>query len=65
MHARAHGLTIARAHAEARGNASPSNAVSMLKASATEIAQTRAKLTLEIMGTAGLGWGAMISQGRS
>ena len=57
MHARAHGLTIARAHAEARGNANPSNAVSMLKASATEIAQTRAELILEIMGTAGLGWG--------
>jgi alkylation response protein AidB-like acyl-CoA dehydrogenase len=57
MHARAHGLTIARAHAEARGDASPSNAVSMLKASATIIAQTRAELILEILGTAGLGWG--------
>jgi alkylation response protein AidB-like acyl-CoA dehydrogenase len=56
MHARAHALTIARAHAEARGNASPSNAVSMLKASATVIAQTRAELILEMMGAQGLGW---------
>ena len=56
MHAKAHALTIARAHAESRGNSSPSNAVSMLKASSTVIAQTRAELTLEMMGTAGLGW---------
>ena len=42
--------------AEAQGNASPSNAVSMLKASATSIAQTRAELTLEMMGAAGAGW---------
>jgi alkylation response protein AidB-like acyl-CoA dehydrogenase len=56
MHERAHALTISRAHAESRGNASPTNAVSMLKASATVIGQTRSELILEIMGMAGLGW---------
>ncbi|WP_293675892.1 acyl-CoA dehydrogenase family protein [uncultured Phenylobacterium sp.] len=56
MHEKAHALTIARAHAESRGNASPSNAVSMLKASSTLIAQTRAELTVEMMGSSGLGW---------
>jgi alkylation response protein AidB-like acyl-CoA dehydrogenase len=56
MHEKAHALTISRAHAESRGNASPTNAVSMLKASATIIGQTRAELTLEMMGMAGLGW---------
>jgi alkylation response protein AidB-like acyl-CoA dehydrogenase len=56
MHARAHDLTISRAHAESRGNASPTNAVSMLKAAATVIGQTRSELMLEIMGMAGLGW---------
>jgi alkylation response protein AidB-like acyl-CoA dehydrogenase len=56
MRAKAHSLTIARAFAESRGNSSPSNAVSMLKASATVIGQTRAELILEMMGTEGLGW---------
>jgi alkylation response protein AidB-like acyl-CoA dehydrogenase len=56
MRAKAHALTVARAHAESRGNASPTNAVSMLKASATVIGQTRAELILELMGTQGLGW---------
>ncbi len=56
MRAKAHELTIARAHAEARGNNSPSNAVSMLKASATVIGQTRIELIIEMMGTEGLGW---------
>ena len=56
MNARAHALTITRAHAESRGNASPTNAVSMLKASATGIGQTRAELIVEIMGSRGLGW---------
>jgi alkylation response protein AidB-like acyl-CoA dehydrogenase len=56
MHAKAHALTISRAHAESRGNASPTNAVSMLKASATIIGRDRAELTLEMMGMAGLGW---------
>ncbi|MFI4934246.1 MAG: acyl-CoA dehydrogenase family protein [Caulobacterales bacterium] len=56
MDARAHGLTLARAMAEAKGNADPSNANSVLKNSATHVAQTRAELTLEIMGHQGLGW---------
>ena len=56
MHVRAHGLTIARAMAEARGNNSPSNAPSVLKNSASVIGQTQAELTLEIMGHQGLGW---------
>jgi alkylation response protein AidB-like acyl-CoA dehydrogenase len=56
MNAKAHALTLARASAEARGNADPGNAASVLKNSATAVAQTRAELTLEIMGTQGLGW---------
>jgi alkylation response protein AidB-like acyl-CoA dehydrogenase len=56
MHGRAHALTVARAFAEARGNNSPSNAVSMLKASATVREQVRAELMIELMGASGLGW---------
>ena len=56
MDNRAHGLTLARAMAEAKGNANPGNAASVLKNSATNVAQTRAELTLEIMGHQGLGW---------
>jgi alkylation response protein AidB-like acyl-CoA dehydrogenase len=56
MDARAHGLTLARAVAEAKGNQDPGNAASVLKNSATHVAQTRAELTLEIMGAQGLGW---------
>ena len=56
MDARAHGLTLSRAAAEARGSNSPGNAASVLKNSATGVAQTRAELTLEIMGHQGLGW---------
>jgi alkylation response protein AidB-like acyl-CoA dehydrogenase len=56
MDARAHGLTLARAVAESKGNAEPSNANSVLKNSATHVAQARAELTLEIMGSQGLGW---------
>jgi alkylation response protein AidB-like acyl-CoA dehydrogenase len=56
MDAKAHNLTLARAMAETKGNAEPSNANSVLKNSATHVAQTRAELTLEIMGTQGLGW---------
>jgi len=57
MDAKAHALTVARAVAESRGSNSPSNAVSVLKNSATHVAQTRSELTLEIMGHQGLGWG--------
>jgi alkylation response protein AidB-like acyl-CoA dehydrogenase len=56
MHARAHTLTLARVAAESRGNADPSNAASVLKNSATGVAQTRAELLIEIMGSQGLGW---------
>ena len=56
MHAKAHGLTIARAMAEAKGSNSPGNAPSVLKNSASVLGQTRAELTLEIMGHGGLGW---------
>jgi alkylation response protein AidB-like acyl-CoA dehydrogenase len=51
---RAHALTLMRAMAEAKEGAS--NAASVLKNSATHVAQTRAELTLEIMGEQGLGW---------
>ncbi|QUD89357.1 acyl-CoA dehydrogenase family protein [Phenylobacterium montanum] len=56
MDAKAHRLTLARVAAESKGNAGPSNAASVLKNAATDIAQTRAELTLEIMGAQGLGW---------
>ena len=56
MDSKAHGLTIARAMAEAKGSANPGNAPSVLKNSATAVAQTRAELTLELMGHDGLGW---------
>jgi alkylation response protein AidB-like acyl-CoA dehydrogenase len=56
MHARAHNLTIARAQAESKGASGASNAASVLKNSATVVAQTQAELTLEIMGHQGLGW---------
>ncbi|HEY5647047.1 MAG TPA: acyl-CoA dehydrogenase family protein [Pseudomonadales bacterium] len=56
MDAKAHGLTIARITAEARGNVEVSAAASILKNSATLVAQTRAELMLELMGAQGLGW---------
>ena len=56
MDSRVHNLTLARAAAEAKTSNSPGNAASVLKNSATQVAQTRAELTLEIMGAQGLGW---------
>jgi alkylation response protein AidB-like acyl-CoA dehydrogenase len=56
MDARAHGLTLARAMAEAKGASGATNAASVLKNSATGVAQTRSELMLEIMGHQGLGW---------
>jgi alkylation response protein AidB-like acyl-CoA dehydrogenase len=56
MDAKAHGLTLARAMAESKGASGATNAASVLKNSATNVAQTRAELTLEIMGNQGLGW---------
>ena len=54
--AKAHSLTLARAAAEAKGNINPSATTSVMKNSGTWIGQEKAELTLEIMGTQGLGW---------
>ncbi|MDB5476513.1 MAG: acyl-CoA dehydrogenase [Phenylobacterium sp.] len=56
MDSRVHNLTLARAAAEAKNSNNPGSAASVLKNSATHVAQTRAELTLEIMGAQGLGW---------
>ena len=53
----AHELTIGRIMAEARGgNMEVSATASILKNSATDVAQQRSELMLEIMGNQGLGW---------
>ena len=56
MHTKAHGLTISRISAEAKGNPEVSAAASILKNSATRVSQDRAELLLEIMGHQGIGW---------
>jgi alkylation response protein AidB-like acyl-CoA dehydrogenase len=56
MDSKAHGLTLARAVAEAKGNLNPSATTSIMKNSGTWIGQEKAELTLEIMGAQGLGW---------
>lgn len=56
MDARAHGLTLARAAAEAKGAGGATNAASVLKNSATNVSQTRSELLVELMGAQGLGW---------
>jgi len=56
MDARVHGLTLARAMAESKEANGATNTASVLKNSATAIAQSRSELTLEIMGAQGLGW---------
>jgi alkylation response protein AidB-like acyl-CoA dehydrogenase len=56
MDTRAHGLTLARAMAESKEANGATNAASVLKNSATHVAQSRAELTLEIFGHQGLGW---------
>jgi alkylation response protein AidB-like acyl-CoA dehydrogenase len=56
MDAKVHALTLARAAAESKGASGATNAASVLKNSATWVAQGRAELTLEIMGHQGLGW---------
>lgn len=56
MDRQAHSLTLARIAAEAKGKVEVSAAASILKNSATNVSQTRADLTLEIMGDQGLGW---------
>ena len=54
--AKAHMLTIQRAMAEAKGNVNPSATTSVMKNSGTWVGQEKAELTLEIMGSQGLGW---------
>jgi alkylation response protein AidB-like acyl-CoA dehydrogenase len=56
MDTRIHGLTLARVMAESKEASGATNGASVLKNSATVVAQTRAELTLEIMGSHGLGW---------
>ena len=56
MDADAHGLTIQRITAEAKGKVNVSAAASILKNSATKVAQTKSELTIELMGSQGLGW---------
>ena len=56
MDARIHGLTLARVAAESKEASGATNGASVLKNSATVVSQTRAELTLEIMGAQGLGW---------
>ncbi len=56
MDAKAHALTLQRAVADAKGNLNPSATTSIMKNSGTRIGQEKAELTLEIMGTRGLGW---------
>ena len=56
MDAQAHKLTVARITAEARGNVEVSAAASILKNSATKVAQTKSELTMELMGSQGIGW---------
>ncbi len=56
MDAKAHALTISRITVEAKGNVEVSAAASILKNSATRVAQIKAELTVELMGSQGLGW---------
>jgi alkylation response protein AidB-like acyl-CoA dehydrogenase len=48
--------TVRRAAAEARGNNSPSAATSIMKNVSMKVMQDRSELTVEIMGSQGLGW---------
>ena len=56
MEARAFQLTAMRSMVEARSNSGPSSATSIMKNAGTKVAQDRAELTLEILGSQGLGW---------
>lgn len=56
MDAQAHRLTIGRIAAEARGDVKVTAVASILKNSATDVAQTRAELVMEVMGSQGIGW---------
>jgi len=54
--ARAVQQTVVRAALEAKGNSGPSAATSIMKNAYMKVAQDRAELTLEVMGSQGLGW---------
>lgn len=56
MDAEAHRLTIGRIAAEARGDVKVTAVASILKNSATDVAQTRSELMVELMGSQGIGW---------
>ncbi|HEY1560128.1 MAG TPA: acyl-CoA dehydrogenase family protein [Caulobacteraceae bacterium] len=56
MEARAFQLTAIRTMVESRSNQGPTAATSIMKNAGTRIAQERAELTLEILGSHGLGW---------
>ncbi|WP_375286090.1 acyl-CoA dehydrogenase family protein [Sphingomonas sp.] len=56
MDQRAFALTLRRAALEAKGNAGPSAATSIMKNVGARITQDRAELNVEIMGMQGLGW---------
>lgn len=56
MDSKAHSLTVGRITAEAKGKVQVSAAASILKNSATRISQTKAELSLEMMGSQGVGW---------
>lgn len=58
MNAQAFGLTLQRAAEEARSLSAPSPASSMFKYFGTEQSKARFDLTMEILGTRGLGWEA-------
>jgi alkylation response protein AidB-like acyl-CoA dehydrogenase len=49
-------LTVRRAAAETRGNSGPSAATSIMKNVSMKTMQDRSELTVEIMGSRGLGW---------
>ncbi|WP_293907636.1 acyl-CoA dehydrogenase family protein [Phenylobacterium sp.] len=53
---RAFQQTAVRAMLEAKGNASPSSATSIMKNAGTQLIQERHEMALEIMGHQGLGW---------
>ncbi len=56
MDSQVHSQTVSRITAEARGQVKVSAAASILKNSATRIAQGKAELTMEMMGSQGIGW---------
>jgi alkylation response protein AidB-like acyl-CoA dehydrogenase len=56
MESRAFQLTAIRSMVESRSNQGPTSATSIMKNAGTRVAQEKAELTLEILGSHGLGW---------